>query len=128
MKINGLHHIAVNTVDFEKSIRFYTDILKMEFVHEADLGTDYAAYIRYGRDQYMELFRKKQTVERQTKDDAEGLRHIAFDVDDVDVWNEYLKEKKVPFNLEVTNVDAIKKRVLLIEAPDHVIIELCQSV
>lgn len=128
MKINGIHHIGINTSDFQKSVDFYTKVLKLDFLEEADLGGDYAAYVRCGDHSVIELFRMDQTCSDHTHEEAcVGIRHIAFDVDDVKEWNRYLKELKVPYEAELMNIEAIRKKVLLIQGPDHVIIELSEG-
>lgn len=128
MKINEIHHIGVNTRDLKKSIQFYTEVLKLDYINEADLGSDYAAYIKCGSDSVLELFRMDGYLTKQrSKDTDAGVRHIAFDVDHIEDWDEHLKQLKIPYRVELTEIEAIRKRVLLVEAPDNVIIELCQD-
>lgn len=128
MRINEIQHIAVNTRDLKKSIHFYTEILKLDYVNEADLGNDYAAYIKCGPGSVLELFHMEGNLtERKLDDTAVGVRHIAFDVDDIEAWDNYLKRSGVPYRVELTELEVIRKRVLLVEAPDNVIVELCQN-
>lgn len=128
MKINEMHHVAVNTRDFYKSIQFYTEILKLELLEETNLGDDYAAYIKCGKNSVLELFKLDQKLREDTLDDTkEGIRHIAFDVDHVDEWDRYLKKMAVPYRAELMKIEAIRKKVLLIEAPDNVVIELSEE-
>ncbi|MDF2473538.1 MAG: hypothetical protein K0R21_1320 [Anaerocolumna sp.] len=128
MKIVGVHHIAINTRDFQKSICFYRDILKMEFIKEVDLGEDYVAYMKCSDQLLLELFKMNDRLKEQELDDCYvGLKHVAFTVDHLDQWNTYLKEQNVKFALEMTEVKPIQQRVLLIEAPDNVIVELCEA-
>ena len=128
MNINGVHHIAIDTTDFRKSISFYTDTLKMQFVDEVDLGGDYVAYIKSSDGVLLELFRHKPDTFPIVQSSNEiGVKHLAFSVDNIESWNEYLKNLNIKFTLELLYIQQINKRVLLIEGPDHVIIELCQE-
>lgn len=128
MEILGVHHIAINARDFQKSIQFYKEILKLQFVNEVNLGEDYVAYIKCSENLFLELFQMEGRLKEQELDDNKvGLKHIAFSVDHIDQWNTYLKEQKIKFVLEVTEVGAIRQRVLLVEAPDNVIVELCEA-
>ena len=128
MKINHTHHIAINTRDFKASIKFYQDILKMQFINEVDLGENHVAYLQYAEDSFIELFQMEgRLTESEIDDNRVGLKHIAFDVDDLMEWDTYLKEVNAKFTLGVTELEPIRKRVLLIEAPDNVIVELCEN-
>jgi Lactoylglutathione lyase and related lyases len=128
MKINHTHHIAINTRDFEASIKFYKEILKMQFIDKVDLGEDYVAYLKYAEDSFIELFKMDgKLIEGELEGNLVGLKHIAFDVDNLMEWNAYLKDAGIKFILDVTEVGPIRKRVLLIEAPDNVIVELCEN-
>lgn len=128
MKINGIHHIGVNTRDLKESVCFYTEVLKLDFVSETSLGDDYAAYIKCGPDSVLELFcMEGRLAEQKQNDNAVGVRHIAFDVDHIEEWDGYLRQRKIPYRTELTQIEAIRKKVLLVEAPDNVIVELCQN-
>lgn len=128
MKINEIHHIGINTRDLKKSIRFYTEVLKLHCINEADLGEDYAVYIECGPDSFLELFcMDGRLTEQELNDTAVGVRHIAFDVDQIEAWDDHLKRSKIPYRVKLTKIEAIHKRVLLVEAPDNIIIELCQN-
>lgn len=99
-----------------------------EAAGEADLGGDYAAYMKVNEDTSMELFLTDPALQKQEmEENGIGTRHIAFDVDDVDVWHRRLCEHGVKITLEPCNLDIIGKRVMLFQAPDNVIIELCMN-
>ena len=85
------------------------------------------AYFKAGDHTQIELFRTKDFPEKVPGDAYVGLRHLAFDVDDVDVWAERLKEKKIKITVGPLDLAALRKRVILFEAPDNVIIELMMS-
>jgi glyoxylase I family protein len=85
MRIKRVHHIAIIASDYERSKRFYVDVVGC---------TLDAEYFRAERDSWMgklalngeyilELFSFPDTPPRQSGPEALGLRHLAFEVDDV---------------------------------------------
>ncbi len=87
MKLNKIHHVAVICSDYEKSKHFYTDVLGMKIVSEN---------YREGRDSWkadcwlddayvIELFSFPNPPARPSYPEAAGLRHLAFEVDDLSV-------------------------------------------
>jgi len=86
MKLRRVHHIAIIGTDYEVSKDFYTRVLGFELVDEVyreerdswmgNLALD-GAYI-------VELFSFPTPAVRPTWPEATGLRHLAFEVDDVE--------------------------------------------
>ena len=85
MLINRVHHIAIIASDYERSKRFYVDVVG--FTLDAE-------YFRAERDSWMgklalngeyilEMFSFPDTPPRRSGPEALGLRHLAFEVDDV---------------------------------------------
>ncbi|MEI3339364.1 MAG: VOC family protein [Eubacterium sp.] len=126
MTIGAVNHIGINTIDFQASIDFYQNVMGLPFLGEYDLGGDYVAYFRVNETTTLELFRTDGNMEIHEPGDCRiGLKHLAFDVDDVDAWCAYLKEKNYVITYGSADIPPISKRVLLFQAPDNVIIELC---
>jgi glyoxylase I family protein len=97
MKINKIHHIAIIASDYEKSKKFYTEVVGLTIVNEI---------YRKERDSYMldlalngeyiiELFSFPETPKRLSYPEAVGLRHIGFAVDSVAVTVKELQSKGV---------------------------------
>lgn len=97
MKLKKIHHIAILASDYERSKKFYTEILGLKALNEV---------YRKDRDSYMldlalndeyiiELFSFPDPPKRLTYPEATGLRHLAFAVDDVAATLQELKEKGV---------------------------------
>ncbi|CAK7074384.1 MAG: hypothetical protein DELT_03208 [Desulfovibrio sp.] len=128
MKVNHTHHIAVNTMEIEQAVEFYRDILGFKEVSRADMGPCTLVYMKISGDTYMELFDLRGgTEDGKNAENRRGLRHIAFDVDDVRAWDAFLREKGVPFVQEISEMPEIGKRALLVSDPDGVVVELCES-
>ena len=97
MKIKAIHHVAILTDDYEKSKKFYTEVLGFAVLAET---------YREGRNSYkldlavngcyqVELFSFPEFKERQSFPEAKGLRHLAFAVDDIEEAVNELILKKV---------------------------------
>jgi len=126
--LNRIHHVAVICSDYEKSKAFYTDMLGFQ------IGTE---TYRHDRQSYkldltlhgaytIELFSFPQPPPRITQPEAAGLRHLAFEVDDLNEAVEALLKHNVmaePIRLdEITN-----KRFTFIFDPDMLPIELYEK-
>ncbi len=86
MNIEGIHHVAILTNDYELSKYFYTKVLGFTVIKET---------YRKERDSYkldlavngiyqIELFSFPDFKERASFPEAKGLRHLAFAVKDLD--------------------------------------------
>lgn len=126
MKINYVQHIAVNAKDIDASVAFYRDILGFREQKRVTMGDNDLVYLSINENSEMELFSQRNgTTPNTTEETDAGLRHIAFDVDDLDAWDAYLKEKKVLFTLDPLDMPELGKRGLLILDPDGTVVELC---
>ena len=128
MHIQKIHHIAIICSDYEKSKQFYLDVLGCEVVQEV---------YRKERDSYMldlslngeyviELFSFPETPPRPTRPEATGLRHLAFQVANIDEAATHLKTKGV--KVEDVRVDEYTgKRFLFFWDPDKTPLELYEA-
>lgn len=85
MKLNKIHHVAVICSDYERSKRFYADVLGLEIVseHYRKERDSWKADCWLGGTYVVELFSFPNTPARPSRPEAAGLRHLAFEVDDV---------------------------------------------
>ncbi|RZJ69083.1 VOC family protein [Flavobacterium sp.] len=128
MKLNKIHHIAVICSDYEVSKRFYVDVLKLEVVceiyrkerdsHKLDLALN-GNYI-------IELFSFPNPPKRSSHPESAGLRHLAFEVDDVSETIAYLKTKDV--DCEPVRIDGFTDKKFTFTAdPDGLPIEFYEK-
>lgn len=78
-----LHHIAINCIDLDRSIRFYTEALETKRVYRWNappLVSD-AAFVELVDGGWIELFAGGEPIERRQAD--AGLNHFAIAVADV---------------------------------------------
>ena len=129
MKIENVHHIAINTLDIEKSVAYYEKMFGFKEESRADMGDCTLVYLKVCQGTYLELFDLRGGCERGTRPEAlQGLRHIAFGCEDIEAWNAALKEKGAKFTMELCDMEQIGKRGLLIEDPNGVILELSEDI
>lgn len=85
MKLDTIHHIAIIGSDYEKSKNFYVEILGFEVIREnyREERKDYKIDLRQGNVE-LELFIIPGRPKRPSYPEANGLRHLAFKVEDVE--------------------------------------------
>ncbi|MHC5595033.1 MAG: SMU1112c/YaeR family gloxylase I-like metalloprotein [Nostoc sp.] len=125
MKITAIHHIAIICSDYDRSKSFYVEILGFSIIQETFRAerNSYKLDLRVGENAQIELFSFPNPPERPSRPEACGLRHIAFQVDDVEQTVFYLKSK----GLEVENirVDEITgKKFTFFKDPDNLPLEI----
>ena len=89
----GFHHVAIRAVDFDATIRFYTEGLgcSVRYRFSAPGRIDRAAFLDMGDGRFIEVFGSGSTVQsegrrrRPDEEPTEGaLLHFCFRVADVD--------------------------------------------
>jgi len=83
--LRGIHHVAIIASDYAASKRFYTEVLGLPVVAETFRAArdSWKLDLRLG-DAQIELFTFPGAPPRATRPEAQGLRHLAFAVDDLD--------------------------------------------
>ena len=129
MKLNRVHHIAINTLNIEESVQFYQELFGFTEVSRANMCACTLVYLKVSENTFLELFDLRGSCEKgSVPENLQGLRHIAFDVTDIEAWNRLLKEKNANFAIELCTMEQISKKGLLIRDPNGVIIELCEDI
>lgn len=125
LALKGIHHIAIICSDYQVSKDFYTKVLGLEVLKEtyrADRDSyklDLALHGHY----CLELFSFPEPRKRLTEPEASGLRHIAFQVEDLAYEMEKLTSRQIP--AEPIRIDPITgKRFTFFRDPDDLPIEL----
>lgn len=125
---NAIHHVAIICSDYEKSKDFYTRILKLTIVAETYRQTrdSYKLDLALPDGSQIELFSFPDAPPRPSYPEAQGLRHLAFAVDDIDSVVEYLQEQCV--FVEPIRVDELTgKQFTFFSDPDSLPLELYQA-
>ena len=85
MVLGKQHHIAVISSSWEAAREFYIDKLGFALIREVyrPAQDDYLRMLRQG-DTTLELFIRPDAPQRVTNPEAQGLRHLAFHVEDIE--------------------------------------------
>jgi len=122
-----IHHVAIICSNYERSKAFYTETLGftvIEETHRAERGS-YKLDLRVGRNAQIELFSFPAPPARVSRPEACGLRHLAFQVDDVLSVHNKLKEKGI--EVEEIRLDEITdKKFFFFSDPDDLPLEVYQ--
>lgn len=127
MKLNRIHHIAIIASDYEKSKKFYTEIVGLAIVNEVyrKERDSYMLDLALNGDYIIELFSFPKTPKRLSYPEATGLRHLAFAVDDVEAAVKELQGKGVK-TTEVQIDTKTGKSMAFFFDPDDLPLELSE--
>jgi len=118
------HHTAIICSDYRRSREFYVDKLGFSVVREVwrEDRHDYLTMLRSG-DVVLELFTKPDAPRRPTMPEALGLRHLAFQVADVEQAAAWLHDRGI--ETEPVRADPINGgRMTFFHDPDGLPLEL----
>ncbi len=123
--LKAVHHIAIICSDYEASKSFYTEILGLEIIREVyrESRQSYKLDLALGGQYIIELFSFPNPPSRPSHPEACGLRHLAFQVDDINETIKLLSQKGVVF--EPIRIDEFTgKKFSFFTDPDQLPIEL----
>ena len=128
LQLNRVHHIAIIASDYARSRDFYTrvlgfNILKETYRQERD---SYKLDLALHNDYVIELFSFPSPPPRVSRPEATGLRHLAFEVDDLDATVAHLDTHAVVS--EPIRIDEFTgKRFTFIADPDGLPLEFYEK-
>ena len=128
MKLNRVHHVAVLCSDYDRSLTFYRDVLGLQVLseHYRAERQSYKTDLALNGVFVVELFSFPNPPQRVTNPEAAGLRHLAFEVDDVEAARSEVMEKGVP--CEQVRVDPLSgKKFVFCFDPDNLPIEFYEK-
>lgn len=128
LEIKKLHHIAIICSDYEKSKAFYTSVLGLEIKNEIYRSErkSYKLDLCLNGEYLIELFSFPDPPKRPTHPEASGLRHIAFEVENIEEYVEQLKDKGV--SVEPIRIDEFtNKKFTFMPDPDNLPIEIYEQ-
>lgn len=127
MKTTRIHHVAIICSNYERSKKFYTQILGFQIINEVFRAqrNSYKLDLRVGDNNQIELFSFPSPPHRVTQPEACGLRHLAFEVDDIEEAVCELKSQGV--EVESIRIDEITgKKFTFFQDPDNLPLEIYQ--
>ncbi|TLS38406.1 SMU1112c/YaeR family gloxylase I-like metalloprotein [Pseudalkalibacillus caeni] len=123
-----IHHIAIICSSYERSKHFYTTILGFQMINETyrEERRSYKLDLSMGNHTRIELFSFPEPPRRQSYPEATGLRHLAFQVNNIEEWVTYLESKNI--KVEEIRIDPLtEKRFTFFSDPDDLPIELYEA-
>lgn len=128
LHLNKIHHIAIICSDYEKSKHFYTQVLGLEIVQEIyrEDRQSYKLDLALNGSYVVELFSFPNPPKRISQPEATGLRHLAFEVDDIESTRAFLISQNI-LSEEIRTDEYTNKRFFFISDPDNLPIEFYQS-
>lgn len=126
--LNRIHHVAIICSDYERSKNFYVNLLGLEVVQEVYRAErkSYKLDLSVGGLYQIELFSFENPPERPSRPESVGLRHLAFEVDDVALVAAELNNKGI--KTEEIRIDEYTGRAFtFFTDPDGLPLELYQA-
>ena len=128
IKLNKVHHIAIICRDYEVSKEFYTKILGLNLdqeIHRKERQS-YKADLSLNGEYILELFSFPSPPARTSRPEATGLRHLAFEVDDIE--KEVQELSKLGVKAEPIRIDEYTgKKFTFFSDPDDQPIEFYEK-
>lgn len=128
INLKKVHHIAIICSDYQRSLEFYTQVLGFHVIaeHYRTERQSYKTDLALGDDYIIELFSFPSPPPRVTRPEATGLRHLAFEVDDV--AKAAMELDKLDVLHEAIRIDEYtNRRFFFFQDPDGLPIELYEG-
>lgn len=125
LHLNKVHHIAIICSEYQRSLDFYTRILGMRVLaeHYRESRQSYKTDLALDDEYVVELFSFPSPPPRVTHPEAAGLRHLAFEVDDIAETIQELDALGVSHE-QVRTDEYTGKRFFFFQDPDGLPIEV----
>ena len=125
MHLQAVHHIAIICSDYEASKAFYTDLLGFTIIREVyrEDRDSYKLDLALNGTYLIELFSFPEAPERASYPEARGLRHLAFEVENIEEAVAELHQSGI--QVEDIRIDPYtSKRFTFFSDPDGLPLEL----
>ncbi|MBO9152020.1 VOC family protein [Chitinophaga sp. GCM10012297] len=128
LKLTKVHHIAIICSDYERSKQFYTETLGFSVSAETyrEARNSWKLDLSLNGHYIIELFSFPSPPPRVSSPEARGLRHLAFEVNDVEEAAAALRQKGV--TTEPVRTDEFTgKKFTFFTDPDGLPLELYEK-
>ncbi len=128
MKINKIHHVAIICSNYELSKKFYTEILGFSIIKETfrHARNSYKLDLRVGENDQLELFSFPNPPQRINNPEACGLRHLSFEVDNIEQSVRNLKSKGIAVE-DIRTDEITGKQFTFFQDPDNLPLEIYEK-
>jgi glyoxylase I family protein len=118
----GFNHVAINTLDIEKSISFYRGILGLKQMNTVDTEESVSSTLIIPGGLSIELLMTHGLNGSQPNRPDIILDHLAFNVDDVALYEEYLRKAGVDIIMPCTELPNFNTRLVKCKDPNGIVI------
>ena len=128
LQLNKVHHIALICSDYQRSLDFYTRVVGCQVLaeHWREEQESYLTRLSLNGEYVIELFSYPSPPQRPSYPEAAGLRHLAFEVDDIVAQVAELDRMGVAH--EAIRTDATTgKRFVFFNDPDYQPLEMYEK-
>jgi catechol 2,3-dioxygenase-like lactoylglutathione lyase family enzyme len=127
----GFHHVAIRVVDFERTLKFYTEALGFRKAVEWGEGERRACMLDTGDGNYLEVFAGAKRAPGEPAPEG-AIIHFALRTDDCDAALERARAAGAqvtmePKDLAVFGDPPIPIRIAFFKGPDGEVVELFQN-
>ncbi|MGO4818032.1 SMU1112c/YaeR family gloxylase I-like metalloprotein [Flavobacterium sp. W22_SRS_FP1] len=128
LHLNKVHHIAIICSDYQKSKLFYTELLGLKAIQEIyrEERNSYKLDLALNSEYIVELFSFPNPPKRASRPESCGLRHLAFEVNDIEQTRDYLVQNNITSE-EIRIDEFTDKRFFFIADPDDLPIEFYEK-
>lgn len=128
LQLNKIHHIAIICSDYQKSKTFYTSVLGLTIIQEIyrQERQSYKLDLALNGEYVIELFSFPNPPKRPSTPEAAGMRHLAFEVNDIQITRDYLVNENI--TAEAIRIDEFtQKSFFFIADPDNLPVEFYEK-
>jgi glyoxylase I family protein len=128
VKLTSVHHVAIICSDYERSKQFYVELLGLKVLRETYRRErqSYKLDLLIGENVQIELFSFPNPPERVNHPEARGLRHLAFEVADMEESVRELESKGI--TVEPVRIDPVTgKKYTFFADPDGLPLEFVEA-
>ena len=128
LSLNQIHHVAIICSDYERSKTFYTEILGLTIINETyrKERQSYKLNLALSGKYIIELFSFPASPKRLSRPEGTGLRHLAFEIDDINATIEHLSINNIIAE-DIRTDEITNKRFTFIADPDDLPIEFYEK-
>ena len=128
IKLNRIHHIAIICSDYAVSKSFYTNVLGLKIIREEyrKERDSYKLDLSINGEYQIELFSFPNPPARPSRPEAQGLRHLAFEVADLQASVEHLQKHGI-ITEEIRIDERTGKHFVFFSDPDGLPLELYET-
>lgn len=127
----GHHHVAIRVVDFDRTVRFYTEVLGFRKRIEWGEGEKRACMLDTGDGNYLEVFAGAKRQPGETAPEG-AIIHFALRTRDCDAALEKARAAGMevtmePKSLSIPGDPPVPVRIAFFKGPDGEVLELFQN-